>query len=415
MILYRALNKDNVDGLNKGENIGCSLYNNFVKLQKDKAEIIEKMKKTQSKNVKKKYFRKMTNTEQNAYIYYYDSLHLKSVVAESLDLIIGHVSGAKLKSGISPWISTSTDLPFAISEYGVPQAGNYNTEKERKPIAIIDYDDSKVYSTVDRLKEIRNKVNNFDFAVDLRDDRLRKYYDSDVVMAEQDNFNLIGGGLNSKRIFGYKSEVKGFSTYATRASEVLIHGVIRKDNVTKILYPLFQDIIYSSNLDVTKNLKDIIEKQDDINSIMESKLAKKTEYQELYPDISKGTNLTDFLIRNYSSIEGATTEDKYRNAMIMKLALLREIICDLKENNILDISDPTRILDTGLHFNSYSYLTKLTQSQTKKKMQCYMNDLIAIERDGTFYVYDAKNKGYVSTKNDSDVISKKDILSLKLR
>ena len=66
MILYRALNKDNVDGLNKGENIGCSLYNNFVKLRKDKAEIIEKIEKTKSKNVRNKYFRKMTNTEYNA-------------------------------------------------------------------------------------------------------------------------------------------------------------------------------------------------------------------------------------------------------------------------------------------------------------------------------------------------------------
>src|SRR5574344_1224907 len=81
MYLYRAINSNDLNDLLNGKDIECSLSRSFKDQKKKSVET-------------------------------YYSLCLESERKFALDTVVGHIAGRRLNSGLSPWISTSKNLPL---------------------------------------------------------------------------------------------------------------------------------------------------------------------------------------------------------------------------------------------------------------------------------------------------------------
>ena len=257
MLLFRALSTRDISNIDLG--IYCSLIHSYSKLENSKIK---------GNEFGTKEYKSLSKSEKNIYDFFWNIFRNEHKISDSLDTIIGHVGGQTLKSGTSPWISTSTDFYFVAREYSIKQAGNYNTENNRKNIAFILYDN--IYDSVSKIREIKDKVNNFSFAIDLRNDKLGEYYKEGVVGSIETNINLSNlsykniAKILSKDLLKYHPNLTGFYGYSTNASEIVINRKIESDKIVLIINPLLIDILYSftNSIDyakISKNYDDIKE------------------------------------------------------------------------------------------------------------------------------------------------------------
>ena len=362
MILYRALNEMDIKNLKEHELIYCTMYNH----------------RTQLKNK-----HKWNKSDINCYNDFKKSFGKTGKIANTLDTIIGHIQGQRLKSNNSPWVSTSTNLDYVITEYAVPQAGNYNTQNMRKPIALIDFDDNLVLDTVEKISSIRNSEEDFKYAIDLRKGKLNEYVDNSAVNPASTNPELSSYNAaytaNRKK---NKKHVKGFAGYATTASEVLVNKVIGSDDIALIIPPIVQDIIYGCNY----KIKDIEECKVLCNLIKELyyELSKNNPFlQVLYPTYDEGINLTDYLYNYYDNIKGSTIEEKYHTLKREKIMILSYISSMLNMNF-------TRLVDEKV--------LALSSSKTDYIKDTRIYDVVLIEKAGSLYRYNHKTNHYVNEK-----------------
>ena len=385
MLVYRAINNYDLKKYNEGCNIESTMYTTTLELSD-----IKKNKKLKKKEREK---------------FYRGELLFMHKRANALDTITGHISGVKLDSRTSPWISVSSDFSFVVREYAVPQSGKYNFQHERKPIIVINIDESTIYDTVDKVKSLRNSTEN-NIVVDLRNNKLSEYFDNDAVMCEKLNMDLPNYDISYdvNKDSNYKTKVNGFSNFATNSSELLIYGIIDKDKIEYVVYPLLQDILYSCNRIAISNTKNII---DDLNKYLNSLYGYLDSfYKELYPDITKGANLTDYLINNYNNILGNSIEEKYCNLKSKKLELLN-IICNLLNKKFnLDLN-PIRLIDDNILVSSYNNINNISDKQ--------LNDLILIEDNGILYSYDNTTKKYMALNSSQSFIKEKNNTKIKIK
>ena len=380
MLVFRAINKIDLEKYNSNTDIESTMVTTFLEVLNDK---------------------KTTKTRKEKDILLRGRLLFKDKRANALDAIIGHISGFKLKSKKSPWISVSSDLAYVESEYAIPQAGKYNYQHERKPIIVINVDENKVYDTVEKVRSLRNNSTENDIVIDLRNGKLSEYFDSDAIMCEKLNMDLPNYDIvyDINKNLKYKTKVDGFSNFATDASELLIYGLIDRKSIEFVLYPLLQDILYSCNKTVNNNTKNYIK---DFYKYLDSLYNEMNElYAELYPSIYEGVNLTDYLINNYNSIPGNTIEEKYTNLKNKKLELLKQICIKLNQRFNLDLK-PTRLVDDKIYVSS-----NISNISVK-----VLNDLILIEDNGILYSFDTSTGKYsnitssISFKRDKKKIKR---------
>ena len=146
MLIFRAVNKDDMNNYNKGNNINCTLANSYYKIQ--------------NKNT-------LTNEDKKLKKYYglYFNLCLLGNREFALDTVTGHLNGEKLRKKTSPWISTASSFDIAAEEYSVPQAGRYNFSRERKPIIVIDMPDFLIKSDAEEIKSYQSSHTGSSFFV----------------------------------------------------------------------------------------------------------------------------------------------------------------------------------------------------------------------------------------------------------
>ena len=116
MLLYRALNEEDMKNLSLEEDILCQAREHDL----NHASIIDII------------FRK-----NNILPSFYIIKHIRNNAKDSM------------------WISTSKDFNFVSREYAIVQAGNYNSYKKRKNIAILDIPEEEFY---DLKQEKKGKV-----------------------------------------------------------------------------------------------------------------------------------------------------------------------------------------------------------------------------------------------------------------
>ncbi|MBR1718221.1 MAG: hypothetical protein IJ715_02995 [Bacilli bacterium] len=352
MILYRAINNDDINSLNKYDVIYSSLFNSCLKSKENNKEI--------RKNV-----------------YTYTNLCTFGKRKYALDTIIGHISGKRISAKISPWISVSPDFSLVASEYSIPQSGRYNYSRIRKSIAILDIPDDIIISDKEKLLEIRESDNQ-NFVVDLRSNNLSKFFECDAIMAEKYNEDMPGydvvANLN-KELYNNKSEVTGFSNFATSVSEMLVFAGIPKKYIKTIISPEVVDIMYACNIDdidfIVKNNKEIEKIIKDLNPIY------------------IGCNLVDILYTNYNYIKGSNIEEKYNyllNQKIKELSKMVEYINKLYKKEF----KVSNVLDNKIVVKKYDDLNKLKIS--------LKNDLVLIEKDDNPYYHDFDKNGFYSEK-----------------
>ena len=203
-------------------------------------------------------------------------------IKNSLDYVFDHLKGTALKNNMSPWISTSKNIADVIRQYSIPKNTAFNTEDRRRPIAIIDIDN--VHEDKDELARylydlyVASKTTDGKkvdgFAIDLSDDRLKEFYNTQFIKLEDfnsSNINIIDDKIINPNLnpSANKIEVKKMIDlpegvkHAQNYKEVLVYSKIPKDNIKLILTPLMLDILYGSSktIDDLVNHMDLIKKE----------------------------------------------------------------------------------------------------------------------------------------------------------
>ncbi len=365
MLLYRAINSSDAKKLENNGNIECSL----IETHKNKSR-------------------------KNHQIYY--DLCINGNMEFALDCIVSHIMGNRLRAGLSSWISTTKDFNFACSEYAMPQAGAYNESGTRKPVIIVE--SNEVLDDIDNIKNLRNKNNVEDLAIDTSNGNLKRYYGK-AFLAEAYNEKMPGFDLVKSINYEHDPStlnINGINNYALCSQEVLFFKQIKKDKIKCIIYPLFQDILYGCNIDTEKNinfLKNNIDTIYEFLSNIESNKIDEDFLLSLYPSYKSSNNLTDYLYNNYNNVDGTNIYEKYNNLKNRKKELLKQIItefnkefgCNLFLQKIVD--DEILVLDLDNPFN-------ITNKQ--------MYDLLLVKYGNTLYKYNPNKKNYNYEEKELD-------------
>ena len=335
----------------------------------------------------------------------------------ALDSIIGHIGGQKLSVHSSPWVSTSKDYFYTLSEYAVPQAGNFNYEHNRKPVIVLDMPDYYIYDNYQSIKKLRDEVGNINIAIDLAGDKeennLNNYYDNDAILAEKYNEDMPGYVVTDPNDeYNTKTKVSGFNNFAIASKEVLVYGGIHKSNIKIILYPILADILYTCNYDFDNNIDYLVAKKESLefvfksfymitNPVYNNKRYLYDLYCELYPSLETGNNLTDYLVKHYNSIPGNDIETKYKELMKQKYELLNEIINAINIYCNINLK-AVDLVDKKVLVKKYQNIQYISSK--------LLNDVILIEHNNKIYQYNHNNHSYLD--NDNNAITKGDALKL---
>lgn len=367
MILYRAINIDDINNLKNGNNIYSSIINSYL-LSKEK------------------------EIRKNVYSYY--NLCIEGNRQYALDTITGHVSGQRIGAKISPWISVTSDFEMASSEYSVPQSGKYNYYKYRKPVILLNIPDDKILSEEKEVFNLRCRNDIDDFAIDLRSNNLNKLFESEVIMAEKYNTGMPGydvvAELN-RLLLDYKTKVSGFSNFSTATNELLVFSQIKKEYIKAIMSPELVDVLYSCNINIEEYYDFIKNNYRELNI-----------YLKLLKDEFIGKNLTDYLVSNYNNIDGNNIEEKYQTLKIIKLKILSSIVDSInkKYNTNFKVS---RLLDDNILVKCYENISDLSLTSRY--------DLVLIEKDNKIYEHNFKKRGFYNEEND-DLIESGEIFKI---
>lgn len=381
MLLYRAMSRCDVINYNNEDDIHCSLYNSIY-LPMEKTGIL-------------------MDTQAPWY-----NCYNGDCVDYVLDVMVGHVSGKKLQNNTSPYISASDNLRYVMSEYAVPQAGNFNHQKNRKPIMVINVDEEDVISDVPTLMNIRNNNDHLDgLAIDVRNNLLDKYYVAGAISAETYNEYMPGYDENKTKNRTSRNNVAGFSRFATSAGEVLFYDKISRNQVELILYPILQDLIYSWRIDDEKAVDFIKSNYVAIMYILKKEYDKMDDFEKaLYHNVTGGITLIDYLFNHYNEIEGDDIHDKYHALKMKKLHLLERLT-----NEISFLKPGLKVcglIDDQLLVSKYYEIS----DEFSSRGETAVNDLLLVEKDNRIYKYENESHKYVS--KDGSKISKADITRL---
>lgn len=361
MILYRAINIDDINNLKNGNNIYSSIINSYLL--------------SQEKEIRK-----------NVYRYY--NLCIKGSRQYALDTITGHVSGQRIGAKISPWISVTSDFEMASSEYSVPQSGKYNYYKLRKPVILLNIPDDKILSEEKEVFNLRNRNDVDDFVVDLRSNNLSKLFENEAIMAEKYNMDMPGydvvAELN-RLLLDYKTKVSGFSNFSTATNELLIFSQIKKEYIKAIMSPELVDVLYSCNINIEEYYDFITNNYRELNI-----------YLKILKDEFIGKNLTDYLVLNYDNIDGNNIEEKYQTLKEIKLKVLSSIVNSInkKYNTNFKVS---RLLDDNVLVKRYENISDLSLTSRY--------DLVLIEKDNKIYEHSFNKCGFYNKENDESITS----------
>lgn len=371
MLLFRAINYNDLANYNNGNDIYSSLINSFL-LSRDNNKEIRK----------------------NVYEYFKLCFNLKREYA--LDTIVGHISGKRLEANISPWISVSQDFNFVASEYSIPQAGKYNFIRERKPILVIDIPNDKILRNKETILKLRNNSDINDFIIDLRDDNLNTLYNSKAIISEKYNKDMPGYDVNSdfnNSYYNIETSVNGFSNYATAVKELLVYAGIRRNYIKAILSEELVDILYAIDIDINNSF--IIDNYESLNSYLKS-----------LNDPFIGKNLIDYLLNNYNDIKGNNIEEKYNNLKEIKIERIKQIINNINSKYNKDYK-VSKLLDSEILVMCYENINNLTQRSK--------HDLLLIEKDNKIYKHNFSKKGYYNSFEESVIttLEVKEIIKTK--
>jgi len=353
MITFRSLNYDDIKHYVNNENISCSLINTY----------------NRDKSIK------------NGETYY--NLCINGNFEYALDILIGHVSGGKLKVGTSPFISTSYDFRYVASEYSIPQAGKYNFIKERKPIIMMDIDEDEILFDEKEIAALRKtKVDKC--VLDMTTGRLEKCFDTGAISAEKYNMDMPGYDIEAdvnRELNNSKTKATGFSNYLDASSEILIYKEISKEDIKAYFSPKLIDVLYACNVDMGAYYRFIINHYEEIE-----------DYLNKLGDTYIGNNLVDILVDNYNAIPGMSIEDKYNELKDLKKVSIAHVAQQInhKYNTNFEVGG---LLDDRVYVTDYNRLNKFTR---KSK-----NDVLVIEKDNKLYVHNFDKDGYYNQENDS--------------
>lgn len=313
----------------------------------------------------------------------------------ALDTVAGHVQGKKLKVETSCWISTTASFDLVCSEYAIPQSGNYNHFENRKNIIRIEVENSKILNDNEQIKKLRNNIMPDEIFIDLRDGNLNSYYNNSI-LSETFNSNMPGYNYVkdvNRNIFDTKTNIKGFSNYATASQEILAYKEIKQELIKSLYVPIQQDILYGISTIVDLNIE-----------WLEYAYQKLTQEQKdffklLYPTITTGSNLTDILLQNYRSIEGLNIYEKYETLKKQKFEILATLI-EFNNNIRKSGLNIKRVVDNEILVYSLDMPYKLSNSS--------IHDVIIVESEGRLYKYNHNEHAYV---NEYGKVLKKEILN----
>ena len=221
MLLYRALNEEDVKNLSLKEDILCQAREHDL----NHASIIDII------------FRK-----NNILPSFYVIKHIKNNAKDSM------------------WISTSKDFNFVAREYAIVQAGNYNSYKKRKNIAILDIPEEEFY---DLKQEKKGKVRHSSYLDLAKKNALQKLVNEKDILpfyVAKDEKGLcmtMDEIIKAKKLEDEDSKilVPYFSDCASKAREVLIFSEIKKEYVKGILTPLMQDYLYVKTKKIEQTIR----------------------------------------------------------------------------------------------------------------------------------------------------------------
>uniref|UniRef100_UPI004026C82C hypothetical protein n=1 Tax=Candidatus Ventrenecus sp. TaxID=3085654 RepID=UPI004026C82C len=223
MLLYRALNEEDMKNLSLEEDILCQAREHDL----NHASIIDII------------FRK-----NNILPSFYIIKHIRNNAKDSM------------------WISTSKDFNFVAREYAIVQAGNYNSYKKRKNIAILDIPEEEFY---DLKQEKKGKVRHSSYLDLAKQGALQELVDKKDVLPfyvakEEKGLHMTREEEIKKAVLEYVIPKISASDWASKAREVLIFSEIKKEYVKGVLTPLMQDYLYvkTKKIEQTIRVKGVI-------------------------------------------------------------------------------------------------------------------------------------------------------------
>jgi len=348
----------------------------------------------------------------NGYNNYVHNKDTYGIYRRIFDKAYGHIGGMSLKNSLL--ISSSKDFDYVVTEYAIPQAGKFNKDLHRKPVAIIEI--GKMYDDKDcnTIKNLREQRVNGTFSIDVSNGNLLKFFDSDAIIPEKGKTPKLEK-IGNENIC-YYSEPTETSNYATSASEIVT--LLKIDSIKFLIYPIMQDILYGLKVltDEDKNeWTSLIDENKYIDFIQDIEKHVKY-YLNNYPsflnslyyfddkgNITKGANLTDILFNNYNKLPGETIEDKYSFLKEEKQACLNNLLTYIKQNvplskyitNNYNLNDLTinRVVDDKIYVSNFNNINKNNFSKTG------LHDILLIKHYFDVYKYNPKTNRYESSNN----------------
>ena len=236
------------------------------------------------------------------------------------------------------------------------------------------------------------KTQKTDFAVDLSDDMLKKLYDLDIIENET-SF----GYTYDKDGNIYKNKIDGINNFSSYAKEVLVFGEIKQEHIKCVIYPLLQDIIYSCNIDINRNIDFIIKNMKTINNVINKKRATDGIFNTLYPSIDSNVSLTDLIEEYFKDKDCIDIENYYRMLKEFKMQELADLV-SLLNKKLKTNWQVSRIVDDKVIVCNYGRIKQYSNIQ--------LNDIVLIGKDNRVYKYSNKECAYIDKYDDKIKIKK---------
>lgn len=218
MILYRALNEEDLKSLYLDGMITSSLINSYENRTNASKEVQKKLTE---------FYKKCYEELDESFL---------------LSLIYGHINGKLVNAKRSPWISTTSDF-FTAYNYATLNKGAGDGLK-RRSILCFEIDDNQIINTI---SELKNKSLENGTAFNLTNNRLANYRKDNLILPYETKCKIKEKGLNFS-----------ISNYATADSMYLIVNSIKLGNYL-LLDPLQQDLlIHQYGNDVTNYIEKIV-------------------------------------------------------------------------------------------------------------------------------------------------------------
>ena len=176
---------------------------------------------------------------------------------------------------------------------------------------------------------------------------------------------------------------------------------INKEDIKLIIYPIFLDIIYSCNIDITRSYDFFIKNKTKLNQIVEYKINNNGLLKKIYPSIYETVDLIDRLIEMHNYVSG-DIETKY------------EILKCVKKDQLIElISEINHILKTKLSYKRMVEDEIFVKNLDKKSEIENLDNIKLISKDNKLYKFNSETNNYESVDKKSICKEKVKELSFK--